>query len=151
MNPYASNNLVYQQGNTTYILVPTQNLPILGVFATIFPVLNTALKADIETAYSRPETQTAAQQGITIPSVNGGPPLATSILTSSAASPNSTSSAGTIRPTSNLSPTSGGSKTAAALSEPSPPTTSKPKLSALPSWNFSPTQKPATPTHKGKK
>ncbi|HEY7054446.1 MAG TPA: PE-PPE domain-containing protein [Mycobacterium sp.] len=41
-------------GNITYVLVPTQNLPLLGVSAFLFPGLNARLKEDIETAYTRP-------------------------------------------------------------------------------------------------
>ncbi|HEY7054447.1 MAG TPA: PE-PPE domain-containing protein [Mycobacterium sp.] len=41
-------------GNITYVLVPTQYVPILGVFAPLFPALNAKRKAEIETAYIRP-------------------------------------------------------------------------------------------------
>jgi len=41
-------------GNTTYVLVPTQNVPLLGGLADVFPDWNAELKAKIETAYIRP-------------------------------------------------------------------------------------------------
>ncbi len=41
-------------GNITYVLAPTQYVPILGVFAPLFPARNAELKAQIETAYIRP-------------------------------------------------------------------------------------------------
>ena len=41
-------------GNITYVLAPTQYVPILGeVFAPLFPARNAELKAQIETAYIR--------------------------------------------------------------------------------------------------
>lgn len=58
-------NAVWKEGNITYVLTPTQNLPILGGFATLFPSLNAQMKDQIETAYIRPvpfptTTQTAS-------------------------------------------------------------------------------------------
>ncbi len=43
-----------EDGNTTYVLVPTQNVPLLGGLANLFPDWNAELKAKIETAYIRP-------------------------------------------------------------------------------------------------
>jgi hypothetical protein len=41
-------------GNITYVLAPTQYVPLLGGFGPLFPDLNAQLKAQIETAYIRP-------------------------------------------------------------------------------------------------
>jgi len=47
-------NAVWTVGNTTYVLTPSPNLPILLGLAPFFPSLNEQLKAAIETAYIRP-------------------------------------------------------------------------------------------------
>jgi PE-PPE domain len=76
VDPYASGNLIYQQGNTYYVLVPSQTIPILFGLDIIFPQLDGVVGALINSAYNRPETETAAQQGITLPPIN--PPGASS-------------------------------------------------------------------------
>jgi len=56
VNIYDPANAVWTSadGNITYVLVPTQYVPILGVFAPLMPERNAELKAQIETAYIRP-------------------------------------------------------------------------------------------------
>jgi pimeloyl-ACP methyl ester carboxylesterase len=47
-------NAVWKVGNTTYVLTPSPELPLLAGLAPFFPALNEQLKAAIETAYIRP-------------------------------------------------------------------------------------------------
>ena len=47
-------NAVWSVGNTTYVLTPAPELPLLAGLAPFFPALNEQLKAAIETAYIRP-------------------------------------------------------------------------------------------------
>jgi diacyltrehalose acyltransferase len=47
-------NAVWRVGNTTYVLTPAPELPLLAGLAPYFPALNEQLKAAIETAYIRP-------------------------------------------------------------------------------------------------
>ncbi len=51
---YNPNNLVYQQGNITYVLIPTA-------------LSDSAMQAQYELAYNRPEIATAAAQNIVLP------------------------------------------------------------------------------------
>lgn len=48
IDPLSPTNLIYQEGNVTYVFVPSDKLPIL------FGGTNAGLQTNIETAYSRP-------------------------------------------------------------------------------------------------
>lgn len=55
---YSSDNLVAEDGNTTYVLVPTENLPLLEPlrqmgFGELADQLNTPLKKVVDAAYDR--------------------------------------------------------------------------------------------------
>ena len=75
-----------EDGNTTYVLAPTQNVPILGGFANLFPEWNAQLKAEIETAYIRPVPfPTTTTPASTLPSAFAEPSPAPEHTTMTAA------------------------------------------------------------------
>jgi hypothetical protein len=79
------NNVVWTEGNTTYVFVPTENLPLLAPLrmlgmTELADQLNAPLKAIVEKAYDRPylpttppavestAAATAAESAVTVPS-----------------------------------------------------------------------------------